>query len=94
MIVGGLAELAFGVKAERQRLEGIAKPLTAVERAVRTTATRAAEAGARAARPGPEPLGPLDFGDGLSSVRPNVGRHRRRAPAVSATASEPAFSSA
>ncbi len=53
MIVGGLAEIAFGVKAERRRLEGIAKPLTAVERAVRTTATHAAEAGTRAARPGP-----------------------------------------
>jgi len=39
MIVGGLAEIAFGVKAERRRLEGIAKPRTAVERAVRTTAT-------------------------------------------------------
>ena len=52
MIVGGLAEIAFGVKAERRRLEGIAKPLTAVERAVRTTATRAAEVGARAAEAG------------------------------------------
>jgi MFS family permease len=30
MIFGGLAEVFFGVKAERQRLEGIAKPLTAV----------------------------------------------------------------
>jgi MFS family permease len=30
MILGGLAEICFGVKAERQRLEGIAKPLTAV----------------------------------------------------------------
>jgi MFS family permease len=29
MIVGGLGEIAFGVKAERQRLEDIAKPLTA-----------------------------------------------------------------
>ena len=35
-----------------QVLEGIAKPLTAVERAVRTTATRAAEVGARAAEAG------------------------------------------
>jgi MFS family permease len=52
MIVGGLAEIAFGVKAERRRLEGIAKPLTAVERAVRTTATRAAEAGRGAAQAG------------------------------------------
>jgi MFS family permease len=35
MIVGGLAESAFGVKAERRRLEGIAKPLTAIEHTVR-----------------------------------------------------------
>jgi MFS family permease len=41
MILGGLAELAFGVKAERRRLEGIAKPLTAVESAVRTGVSRA-----------------------------------------------------
>ena len=31
MILGGVAEIAFGVKAERMRLEGIAKPLTEVE---------------------------------------------------------------
>ncbi len=36
MIVGGIAEIAFGVKAERRRLEGIAKPLTAVRTAVRS----------------------------------------------------------
>jgi MFS family permease len=42
MILGGVAELAFGVKAERRRLEGIAKPLTAVESAVRTGVSRAA----------------------------------------------------
>ena len=30
MIVGGVVELVFGVKAERRRLERIAKPLTAV----------------------------------------------------------------
>src|SRR6201999_3949912 len=35
MIIGGLVELVFGVKAERKRLEGIAKPLTAVGGAVR-----------------------------------------------------------
>jgi hypothetical protein len=28
MILGGLAEIAFGVKAERESLEDIAKPLT------------------------------------------------------------------
>jgi MFS family permease len=31
MILGGLAEIAFGVKAERQSLENIAKPLTAAD---------------------------------------------------------------
>jgi MFS family permease len=40
MIVGGVVELLFGVKAERRRLERIAKPLTAVEGAVKTAATR------------------------------------------------------
>jgi MFS family permease len=40
MILGGVAELAFGVRAERRRLEGIAKPLTAVD-AVRGGVTRA-----------------------------------------------------
>ncbi len=47
MILGGVAELVFGVKAERRRLEGIAKPLTAVESAVRSGVSRAA--GTRAA---------------------------------------------
>ncbi len=46
MIVGGVTELLCGVKAERRRLEGIAKPLTAVESAVRSTATRARTAAA------------------------------------------------
>lgn len=38
MIVGGLVEIAFGVRAERRRLEGIARPLTAVESRVRDLA--------------------------------------------------------
>ncbi len=50
MIVGGVVEIAFGVKAERKGLEGIAKPLTAVETAVRGTAERAGRASA-----GPQP---------------------------------------
>lgn len=33
MIIGGLVEIVFGVKAERRQLEGIAKPLTAVQQA-------------------------------------------------------------
>jgi MFS family permease len=50
MIVGGLAEIAFGVKAERRRLEGIAKPLTAIESAVRSGRERIDRA-----RPGARP---------------------------------------
>ena len=50
MIIGGIVEIFFGVKAERRGLEGIAKPLTAVESAVRTGATRAGAA-ARRSRP-------------------------------------------
>jgi MFS family permease len=42
MILGGIAEIAFGVKAERRRLEGIAKPLTAIESAVRKGKDRVA----------------------------------------------------
>jgi MFS family permease len=45
MIVGGLAEIAFGVKAERRRLERIAKPLTAA-----VPLRQAARAGAAASR--------------------------------------------
>jgi hypothetical protein len=33
MILGGLAEIAFGVRAERRSLESIAKPLTAADAA-------------------------------------------------------------
>jgi MFS family permease len=40
MILGGVVEIIFGVKAERRRLEGIAKPLTAIETKVRDTAAR------------------------------------------------------
>ena len=50
MIVGGVVEIFFGVKAERRGLETIAKPLTAVEAAVRGGAARAGEA-ARHVRP-------------------------------------------
>jgi MFS family permease len=55
MIIGGLAEIVFGVKAERRRLEGIAKPLTAVETAVRGAAARA---GTIAAARRPHPVSP------------------------------------
>jgi MFS family permease len=40
MIVGGVAEIVFGVKAERRGLESIAKPLTAIEGKVRDIAHR------------------------------------------------------
>jgi MFS family permease len=43
MIVGGLVEIVFGVKAERRGLEGIAKPLTAVDNAGRGGVERAGE---------------------------------------------------
>ncbi len=39
MIIGGVAEIVFGVKAERRGLEGIAKPLTAVENAPHRSTT-------------------------------------------------------
>ena len=48
MIVGGVVELVFGVKAERRGLESIAKPLTAVESAARSGAARVGVAGRRA----------------------------------------------
>jgi MFS family permease len=53
MIIGGVAELLFGVKAERRRLERIAKPLTAVKGAVGAARSRAGDAvsGSRRARP-------------------------------------------
>ena len=47
MIVGGLIEIAFGVKAERKGLERIAKPLTAVSGAVRSGVKRAGSATTR-----------------------------------------------
>ncbi len=61
MIVGGVAEIVFGVKAERMRLEGIAKPLTAVGGAARGGAARAGAAGRRAGqavRPDPQRSSP------------------------------------
>jgi MFS family permease len=58
MILGGVIEIVFGVNAERRRLEGIARPLTAVSSAVRTRAARAGTAARRvrprAASPRPE----------------------------------------
>ena len=54
MIVGGVVELFCGVKAERRSLEGIAKPLTAVNSAVRKTASGARAAAGSVARP-PQP---------------------------------------
>jgi len=50
MIIGGITEIAFGVKAERRRLEGIAKPLTAVETAVRRGVARVGSAAASPTR--------------------------------------------
>src|SRR5579872_1182880 len=58
MILGGIAEVIFGVKAERRRLEGIAKPLTAIETKVRGAASRTAAA-ARAAGSAARPVRPV-----------------------------------
>ncbi len=43
MVVGGLVEIVYGVKAERRGLEGIAKPLTAVSSKVKSGAARTRE---------------------------------------------------
>ncbi len=51
MIAGGIVEIAFGVKAERMRLEGIAKPLTAIENKVSGLAHRRSGAAPQAAAP-------------------------------------------
>ena len=60
MIVGGVIEIVFGVKAEGRRLEGIAKPLTAVGGTVRTGAKKAgsAAAGVRPRRQSASPSTP------------------------------------
>jgi MFS family permease len=50
MIIGGVIELLFGVKAERMQLEHIAKPLTAIETKVRGLASSVSTAGAPAAQ--------------------------------------------
>jgi len=41
MILGGLSELVFGVKAERESLESIAKPLTVEQEPQRPSAVAA-----------------------------------------------------
>ncbi|HEX4466465.1 MAG TPA: MFS transporter, partial [Solirubrobacteraceae bacterium] len=46
MVAGGVAELLFGVKAERESLEGIAKPLTVEDQEPRSTAPKPAAAAA------------------------------------------------
>ncbi len=59
MTLGGIAELAFGVKAEQKPLEEIAEPLTAAEEPERKEPARPVPAPHRARgrfRPGPGPL--------------------------------------
>jgi MFS family permease len=52
MILGGVAEILFGVKAERRGLEGIANPLTAVSTTARGAVERVGSAtSARRSRP-------------------------------------------
>ncbi len=48
MIIGGIVEIFFGVKAERRGLEGIAKPLTAVSDSLRGSPAAGGAATARA----------------------------------------------
>jgi MFS family permease len=55
MIVGGITEIAFGVKAERRSLERIAKPLTAVSTAARSAASRAGNMRSGRRRAGSDP---------------------------------------
>ena len=57
MIVGGITEIFFGVKAERRGLESIAKPLTAVRSAARGAGQRARNGLARGAQPEPQGTG-------------------------------------
>jgi len=57
MIVGGIVEILFGVKAERRGLESIAKPLTAIQTKVRGVASREGKAAAPAAQR-PQPASP------------------------------------
>jgi MFS family permease len=51
MIVGGVVEIVFGVKAERKGLEGIAKPLTAVTSTAESRVERASAARTRSGHP-------------------------------------------
>ncbi len=51
MIAGGIVEIVFGIKAERRRLEGIAKPLTAIETRVKDITQRRPGAATHSATP-------------------------------------------
>ena len=51
MIVGGVVEIVFGIKAERKGLEGIAKPLTAVTSTAESRVERASAARTRSGHP-------------------------------------------
>ena len=51
MIIGGVIEIVFGVKAERKGLEGIAKPLTAVTSTAESRVERASAARTRSGHP-------------------------------------------
>ena len=51
MIIGGVVEIAFGVKAERKGLEAIAKPLTEVTSSAKSAVKGPAAATTRRPRP-------------------------------------------
>jgi MFS family permease len=74
MILGGVAELAFGINAENQSLENIAKPLTAEE--------------ADEERPAP-PIPPGETGLERGHYRPGPGRSAVGTPSVGSTAPPP-----
>ncbi len=72
MLIGGVIEIIFGVKAEGQTLENIAKPLTAEDTPASNTRGRASRAGDRIAAPRARP-----------SVRLRLRPSRARPPGTS-----------
>ena len=83
MALGGLAELAFGVKAEQRSLESIAEPLSATSGPESGEPDGAADSGREDAVPRPRPTPPLRPVTGLRRYRPGVGSSRSYAPWMS-----------
>ncbi len=90
MAAGGVAELAFGVKAEQAQLEDIATPLTA-EEAEDTTSPADASGPAGAGDGAPQPMAGGDDAAGPSgsvSAQAGAAEHRGRAAEHRAAAAE------